>query len=255
MIRARSILFLTVALLTSTHGQESSEIVKTTFRVFPILAGEWEGIFYRPQAEEEMEEIFFRARNRSLDSYEYSGPPELSFYREDGLNEDGEMQYRVVAQAKVTGSELLVFFTKSKAAGEDALEFSTLAIDDSPGGLPSDSVSFINLTTVPFACRFMDKDMMLQPGQNPPVSVKEKLAEDVFIGLAITNEKSHRVVLKNRWRFHPGNRHLILLLPPQVPGSFRIRAYRISEFVGEKQRFNPNWSPPEINEEGNVSKL
>lgn len=255
MIRTIRILCLTMGLLNSVQGQATSEIVKTNFRVFPVLTGEWEGIFYRPQAEKEMEEIFFRPRNRSLESYEYSGSPQLNFYREDGLNEDGEMQYRKVAQASVTGSEILVFFTQSKAEGEDTMEFSTLAIDDSPGGLPSDSVSFINLTKVPFVCRFMDKDMMLQPGQSAPVSVKEKLAEEVFIGLAITNENSHRVVLKNRWRFHPGNRHLILLLPPQVLGSFRIRAYRISEFVGENQRFNPSWSPPEIIEDGNVSKL
>jgi hypothetical protein len=239
--------------LIAAQGQEPEEQVKTSFRVFPVLSGEWEGIFYQPKPEEGMEEIVFRARNRSFYSYDYTGPPQLSFYREDGLNEDGEMQYRIVAQTPVSGAELLIFFTQSREEGEGAMEFSTLSIDDGPAGLPADTVSFINMTPVAYACRFMDKDMVLQPGQNPPISVKEKLTEDIFIGLAISNRDTHRVVIKNRWRFHPGNRHLILLLPPRSHGSFRIRAYRISEFVGENKRFNPNWTPPEIIEDGNAS--
>ena len=72
---------------------------------------------------------------------------------------------------------------------------------------------------------------------NVPVSVEGRLAEDVFIGLAVTNQQSSRIVLQNQWQFHGGNRHIILLLPPQRKGSFRIRAYRITEFVGENKRF------------------
>jgi hypothetical protein len=242
------ILFLLtlIAGASITRGQSSDELVETTFRVFPVLTADWEGIFYQPEPEAEMVEVVFRARNRSFYSYEYKGLPTLKFYREAGLDDEGVMQYNTVGRVQVVGPELLVFFTARKGDEAENMEFSTLAINDGPNGLPADYVGFVNLTSIRFACRFMDKDMVLQPGVNPPVSVKEKLAEDVFVGLAVTNQETHRVVMKNRWRFHEGNRHLILLLPPRTPDSYRIRAYRISEFVGENKRFNPDWTPPEI---------
>jgi hypothetical protein len=83
----------------------------------------------------------------------------------------------------------------------------------------------------------MDQNIEIQPGENEPISVRSRLKEDIFIGLAITNENTHRVVLKSRWQFNPGNRHHILLLPPSREGSFRIRALRITEYVGDNDRF------------------
>ena len=98
-------------------------------------------------------------------------------------------------------------------------------------------VAFLNYTPVPLSCRLMDRDMILTPGENKPISVEKRLNEDIFIGLAVTNNDSHRIVLKSRWQFHEGNRHHILLLPPSREGSFRMRAFRITEFVGDFQRF------------------
>ena len=101
----------------------------------------------------------------------------------------------------------------------------------------------------------MGRDMVLTPGENKPISVEKRLNEDIFIGLAVTNENSHRVVLKSRWQFHKGNRHYILLLPPSREGSFRMRAFRITEFVGDFQRFNGNWTPPDMISESDVTEL
>ncbi len=243
MMRALFIVTL-LGIGASLFAQGTPDLLRADFRVFPVLNIEERGIFYRPAPDAEMVELQFRSRARSFDTYEYQGPGTLRFFREDGLNEDGEMQYRVVGEVDVAAREMLIFF--ANAAAQAPLEFSLLALDDSPSGLPMDHVSFLNFTQVPFACRFVDRNMMLEPGENGPVSVEEKLNEDVFIGLAITNQETHRVVLKSRWQFHKGNRHHILLLPPQRQGSFRIRAFRITEFVGEDQRFNSSWTPPDL---------
>ncbi|MGB0743598.1 MAG: hypothetical protein ACPGSB_03635 [Opitutales bacterium] len=231
------------------------ERIEAEFRVYPVLKIETEGIFYQPQPNAEMLELRFRSGDRSAVSYDYVGPPVLQFYRENGLNEDGEMQYRTVGQVTLDKPEMLIFFTKATKTGEEGMEFSLLALDDGPGGLPMDHVAFLNFTPAPFVCRFMDKDFDIPPGAQPPISVAKKLNEDIFIGLAVRNQNTHRVVLKNRWQFHKGNRHYILLLPPTREGSFRIRAYRVTEFVGEKQRFNADWTPPQSSTSFNASRL
>lgn len=216
---------------------EDPGLVSTEFRVFPVATFNDAGIFYKPSPEEVMREIRFRPRSRSLDSYTYQGPQPLTFFREGELDADGIMQYRAIGQVDVTAREMVIFFSPKQATENDSSEFSLLGLDDGPNALPADHVTFLNFTNIPFACRFIDKNRVIQPGPNPSISVQEHLAEDVFIGLAITNQESHRVVLKSRWQFHPNNRHYVLLLPPAREGSFRIRAFQISEFVGDDGRF------------------
>lgn len=247
------ILFMVSASLAA--AQQADSLVKAKFRTLPVLSADWKGIFYQPAPKADMIEVDFRSLSRSFFTYDYEGPEMLSFYREAGLDEEGEMQYRTVGIVKVSAKEMLIFFKLNPDRSDSEPEFNLLAIDDSPNGLPNDHIAFINFTRANFACRLGDRDMVLRPGLTGSISVADSLEKRLFIGLAVSNQQTQRVVLKNTWEFHPGNRHLILLLPPKKKGSFRIRAYRISEFVGEKQRFNPNWSPPEIIEDGNVSKL
>lgn len=230
---------LALLLLTSPfiYAIEDPGLVRTEFRLYPVANFNDEGIFYKPSPEEVMSEIRFRPRARSLDSYDYQGSPALTFYREDGFDAEGIMQYRAVGQVDVTSREMLVFFSPKRASENGSAEFSLLGVDDGPNALPVNHVTFLNFTNVSFACRFMDENRIIKPGPNPTISVAERLAEDVLIGLAITNQDSHRVVLKSRWQFHPDNRHYVLLLPPAREGSFRIRAFRISEYVGSDGRF------------------
>ena len=241
MIRPLLLLSL-LAAAAPVFGQNGSELVKAEFRVFPVPNIDQTGILYRPAPDREMRELRFRPGARSFDTYAYRGPPKLRFYREDGLNEDGEQQYRVVGQVDVNARKMLVFFADNGADNDRSPEFSLLAVDDSASAMPEDHVAFLNFTSIPFKCRFMDGNRTVQPGKNEPISVRQHLEDDVFIGLAVTNGDTHRVVLKNRWQFHPGNRHHVLLLPPKRSGSFRIRAYRLTEFVGEKPQFGENAS-------------
>ena len=249
-------LFILCLLATSfaASAQEVETLVEAKFRTFPVLSAIWKGIFYQPAPKADMIEVDFRSLSRSFFTYDYQGPEVLSFYREDGLNAAGEMQYRPVGALKVSAGEMLIFFKLNPSQAEGEPEFSLLATDDSPSGLPNDHIVFINFTRANFACRLDKQDMILRPGASGPISIADSLKQRLFIGLAVSYQQTHRVVLKNTWEFHPGNRHLILLLPPKKAGSFRIRAYRVADFVGEKKRFNPNWMP-EIPENESVPKM
>ena len=233
----RLLVFFSLIGCLTAYAQNGENLVKAEFRVFPVLNIEKTGIFYRPAPDAAMIELVFRNRARSIDTYQYNGAQLMSFYRENGLDEEGVMQYRLVGQVDVVAGDMLIFFAEAGKSGRN-FEFTLLALDDSPKGLPINHVTFLNFTPIPLSCRFMDRDMVLAPGENKPISVEKRLNEDIFVGLAVTNNNSHRVVLKSRWQFHKGNRHHILLLPPSREGSFRMRAYRITEFVGDFQRFS-----------------
>lgn len=233
----RILVFFSCIGCLAAYSQDTTELIKAEFRVFPVLNIEKTGIFYRPAPDAAMIELVFRPRARSISNYEYYGHPVIRFYREGGLDEEGVMQYKTVGQVDVIAGEMLIFFADARKGGK-TFEFSLLALDDSPKGLPMDHVTFLNFTPIPLSCRFMDRDMVLTPGKNKPISVQKRLNEDIFIGLAVTNESSHRVVLKSRWQFHKGNRHYVLLLPPSRQGSFRMRSLRITEYVGDYKRFN-----------------
>jgi hypothetical protein len=250
----RLLVFFSLLGCLSANAQNGAKLVKAEFRIFPVLNIEKTGIFYLPAPDAAMVELVFRPRARSISTYEYKGEPAIRFYRENGLDDEGVMQYRIVGQVDVIAGEMLIFFAEARKSGRN-FEFSLLALDDSPKGLPMNHVTFLNFTPIPLSCRFMDLDMVLTPGENKPISVEKRLNEDIFIGLAVTNENSHRVVLKSRWQFHKGNRHYILLLPPSREGSFRMRAFRITEFVGDFQRFNGNWTPPDMISESDVTEL
>lgn len=234
--------FLSFVLASIVSGQES-ETVRTEFRVIPVLSADWNGVLYRPSPGSDFVELKFQSLARSFKTYEYQGPNPIVFYREDGVDESGETLYKPVGSLSVQSSELVVFFMRNSAIGRNGskLEFALFGLDDGPDALPMDHVSFLNLTGVQLGSRFMEENIMLEQGFNRAISLKNSLEEDIFVGMVVQNEESHRIVLKNNWRFNEGNRHIILLLPPKKAGSFRIRAYRITEFVGENSRFNSSW--------------
>jgi len=239
MLKITKILGTVLALPCTLMAQES-EIIRVDFRVMPVLSAEWTGIFYQPNVNGEMKELQFQSLSRSFETYRYTGDNPIIFYRKDGVDEDGETIYAPVAKVSAKSKELLIFFMSNEAVGRsDTIEeFSLISLDDSPQGLPMDYIIYINLTGVQLGCRFENENILLRPGFNGPYSLRDSLETDVFVGMVVQHENSQRVVMKNNWHFKSGNRHIILLLPPKKAGSFRMRAYRITEYVGENSKFN-----------------
>lgn len=237
-------IFAAALALSCTLTAQDSETIRVDFRVMPILSGEWTGIFYQPFVNGEMKELEFQSLSRSFETYPYAGENPIIFYRKDGVDENGKTIYTPVGRVLAKSKELLLFFMVNKAIGRsDAIEeFSLIGLDDSPQALPMDYISFLNLTGVELGCRFKNENILLRPGFNAPYSLRDSLSKDLFVGMVVQHENSRRVVMKNNWRFESGNRHIILLLPPKKAGSFRIRAYRITEYVGENSKFNSAWT-------------
>jgi len=244
MLRILKILGAALALSCTLIAQES-ETIRIDFRVMPVLSAEWTGIFYQPSANREMKELHFQSLSRSFETYRYTGENPIVFYRKDGVDEDGKTIFAPVGRVLAKSKELLLFFMENKAIGRsDAIEeFSLIGLDDSPQGLPMDYISFLNLTGAELGCRFENENILLSPGLNAPYSLRDSLETDIFVGMVVQHENSKRVVMKNTWHFKPGNRHIILLLSPKKAGSSRMRAYRISEYVGENSKFNSSSIP------------
>ena len=244
MLKVLKILGATLVLSYALTAQES-ETIRVNFRVMPILSGEWTGIFYQPVVNGEMKELEFQSLSRSFETYPYTGENPIIFYRKDGVDEDGKTIYAPVGRVSTKSKEQLLFFVTNKAIGRtDAIEeFSLIGLDDSPQALPMDYISFLNLTGVELGCRFRNENILMRAGFNGPYSLRDSLGIDIFVGMVVQNENSQRVVMKNNWHFESGNRHIILLLPPKKAGSFRIRAYRITEYVRENSKFNSASTP------------
>ncbi|MBL6920480.1 MAG: hypothetical protein ISR41_08300 [Puniceicoccaceae bacterium] len=237
-------IFAATLVLSYTLTAQESETIRVNFRVMPILSGEWTGIFYQPVVNGEMKELEFQSLSRSFETYPYTGENPIIFYRKGGIDENGKTIYAPVGRVLAKSKEQLLFFVTNKAIGRnDAIEeFSLIGLDDSPQGLPMDYISFLNLTGVELGCRFRNENILMRAGFNGPYSLRDSLGKDLFVGMVVQHENSQRIVMKNNWHFESGNRHIILLLPPKKAGSFRIRAYRITEYVGENSKFNSAWT-------------
>lgn len=217
---------------------QKDSLIRTKFRVMPVQSAKWTGIFYKPEVNAPMQELKFQSLSRSFHRYRYLGTNPVIFYRENGKNDDGEIIYKEVGKTSIRDKQSLIIFVP-KSTTNNPNEFNLISLDDSPKGLPNNHLSFINITGITLACRFLQQNLFLEPGVTGPISLQEAINEDVFIGLAIQDGDRARVILKNNWYFYTGNRHLILLLPPKKLGSYKIQAYRISEFVGENREFIP----------------
>ena len=230
--------FISNAFIAVSLFAQNEALIRTKFRVMPVQSAKWTGIYYKPEVNAPMQELKFQSLSRSFNRYSYYGVNPIIFYRENGRNDDGELTYKEVGKTSISNNQTLIIFVPN--AANNLSEFNLISLDDSPKGLPNNHLSFINMTGIQLACRFLEKNQFLKPGLTGPISLQEAINENVFIGLAIQDGDRARVILKNNWYFYTGNRHLILLLPPKKPGSYKIQAYRISEFVGENKEFYTN---------------
>ncbi|MEC8405531.1 MAG: hypothetical protein VXZ08_05540 [Verrucomicrobiota bacterium] len=230
--------FISNAFIAVSLFAQNEALIRTKFRVMPVQSAKWTGIYYKPEVNAPMQELKFQSLSRSFNRYSYYGVNPIIFYRENGRNDDGELTYKEVGKTSISNNQTLIIFVPN--AANNLSEFNLISLDDSPKGLPNNHLSFINITGIQLACRFLEKNQFLKPGLTGPISLQEAINENVFIGLAIQDGDRARVILKNNWYFYTGNRHLILLLPPKKPGSYKIQAYRISEFVGENKEFYTN---------------
>lgn len=244
--------FILFAPFTPVFSQEGvdRDFREIVFRVFPIGDTNWDGIFF--QAEPGVfREIRFASFSRSIHSYKQKGGDQLAFYRKIPIEErtpDGPV-YRQVGSISIPASNLepLVFFVpeshrslveRDQAGDWTNREFELLVIDDSPNSFPMDHIVFLNATGTELAGLLGEEKVLFTLGPSKPYDLGDFREDGVFMGLVVRRDNdSVKVVHKDHWNYSPGNRFILIFLPPARPDSYRVRAYSIAQYVEELEGF------------------
>lgn len=212
----------------------SQLLLEADFSVFPLESSNWKGILFAPDGDPNQgtQELRFNPHERTL-GFSYRGPSPIRFYREVTL-EDGLTDFKVVAEvAPGTGvlrDDLILFFSPVKDGGPYKVSY----MFDSRESFPDESLVFFNSMNATFEGIIGDKRITLRPGASAPIDVSAFFERPAPITLVLEhNEDLHRV-LKNKLRFVPDRRTLLILRKPGSPNSLRIRTQRLTEFTGDR---------------------
>jgi hypothetical protein len=165
-------------------------------------------------------------------TYAYRGPSRLRLYRER-IGPEGvpvpEERGAVELPPGLTKALILVVSPPGAGPGGRLMLF---ASDDSLEAVPENHLAFLNLTGAELEGRVGETPVRLAAGLSSPVPAEPYFGQRaVLVGLTVRHRDASRIVLENRTRFHAGRRTLIVLLPPEEPGSFEIRAFRIQDLI------------------------
>lgn len=220
--------------LTAEENAEEEALVDLSFSVFPLEPANWEGIHYSPSGEpaSELVELFFNPHERSL-LHDYKGPSPLRFFR-TSTNEEGEIIYQTVAAVVLTPGKrknpLIFFFEPEEKSGP----YSISVMENSPKTFPDESLVFFNTMNIPFQGVLGTERFTLAPGVSEPIPVKKFFREPAPIALAIEHDNDIHLVLRNKIRFSPERKTLLILRKPRNPKSLRIRTQRLTEYTGDR---------------------
>lgn len=209
-------------------AQEANEGARTIhFKVYPALYADYSGLFYQAKPGEIVElEVIRRKRS---DTMTHVGDGSVRFFRER-LNPQTQLtEYYPVGSVEVPAyiDDALIFLFPETVDGEERI--GAKAMDDSWANFPEDHVCFFNATGAVLYGVVGEDRVKLNVDRSVTVDVRPYLLEQTTVGFVVENNQTMQKVLHNTVRFYPGNRKLILLLPPQTEGSFRIRAVEINQ--------------------------
>jgi hypothetical protein len=234
---AVAVLALPLAAQPTTDTTASDTTRKITFSVFPLGRANWENIQFAPKGDpaQGTETLSFNSRERSID-YSYEGPLPLRFFR-TSEGPEGEVLYRTVGilrklpeDVDTAGGEIILFFEEKPDQPEGPYTLHWML--DTPERFPDESIVFFNTMPATFLTVLGEHRVSIGPGASEPLAVNEYFEEEVPIVMAIRNKENLRVVIRNKIRFSPQRRTLMILRPPLNARSLRIRTQRITEFTG-----------------------
>jgi len=234
--KAYNILLLAALAALPAHAQNGAEekVLDVDFSVFPLESSNWEGILYAPDGDPKKgtQELRFNPHQRTL-GFSYRGPAPIRFYREV-INEEGLTDFEIVGQvAPGTGvlrDDLILFFSPEKEDGPYDISF----MFDSPKAFPDESLVFFNSMNITFEGILGDKRFTLKPGASAPLDVSAFFDAPTPIMLVLEHDNDYHRVLKNKVRFSPERRTLMILRSPKNPDSLRIRTQRLTEYTGPR---------------------
>ncbi|MDX2109099.1 MAG: hypothetical protein SFY80_02545 [Verrucomicrobiota bacterium] len=231
-----------MAVSTNNHAgatptpSQTTTINNVAFTVYSLTQDTSTALYYRPNSSlPATAQVSFRKFARSR-SYTYSGAPEFTLYSKVmRTNSAGteEAQYIAVAHCTLPMTATRVLFILAPAADGSIAPLTITAIYDSITAFPRNTLCFYNATGSPLAGNLGSTPLSLNAGASAPISMIDTSGQETPIVLTLKHGDRVITVLHNNWRFYPNNRTLIILLPPKGPDSYRIQAFRLSEYLGD----------------------
>lgn len=203
-------------------------------RQFTVLAGgegDWQGVSYQ-QTPTKAVSVTFRYQRRS--EVQKAGGGTLVFTREiidPATNKPMRMPVARVAWPVGVHTALLVFVPRT-APGVDGMEFDVLAMDDGFQSFPSDSVRVLNVTPATLLGRIGNRDTEFKPGISPIFSMADLAVPGktgVPLALGVRMDTSVMMLYLGPLETRPQTRALVMVLPPKVAGSRKVRVFTIAQ--------------------------
>lgn len=205
-------------------------------RQFTVLAGgeaDWQGVAYESAAAKAIPLTF--SYQRRSDGQKAVGET-LVFTREHMDSATGKPVRVPVARATWPAGvrQALLVFVPRPAPAADGIEFDVLAVDDGLDIFPADSMRVLNVTPATLLGRIGEREAEFKPGISPVVSLADVVprgAPAVAFALGVRLETGAVTLYLGPLEARPQARVLVVVLPPKVEGSRKVRVSMIAQNV------------------------
>lgn len=160
--------------------------------------------------------------------FTYKGAPLISFYVEDGVNENGSVRYKQIAELSVspTAKKLLLLFIPK---GDST--YQVISYPDSMEDFPVGSYKFVNLTSTQLAVNVGNNKLVIPPRGVEALSPKQlEDQNNVDIKLAKSNDEGGwEMAHSSRWGYSGNNRAICFVY--EDPQTKKVIIRRINHKV------------------------
>lgn len=207
-------------------------------RQFTVLAGgeaNWQGVSYQRTTAEAVPQAFSHQRRSEVQK---AAGDTLVFTRERIDPATAKPVRVAVARASWPAgvrTALLVFVPRA-TVGADGIEFDVLATDDGEEAFPADTVRLLNLAPVPLLARLGEQNHEMKPGVSPPIRLADAAAKggsSLALAVGMRTEAGLVPLYLGPIEIRPLSRVLVLVLPPRVEGSRKVRVNVITQPVAK----------------------
>lgn len=152
--------------------------------------------------------------------------------------EDPENPWRYYPVASTTfperEREFFLLITPRAGNGQNSRpgaerEFNIAVLPEIQNAVQQQQIAFFNGTGAQLIGVLGGEQIVLNPGLSRPFSISDfPPGEGILMGLTVRYEDSLRPVFHNHIQFSEDSRYIMVLLPPDQPGSFEIVAFRLT---------------------------
>lgn len=167
-------------------------------------------LFFRSYGEDNFELIEL-AQNRLSKKYRFRGNGPIVFYRE-ALDASGELQYKPVGQYAFTGTASRKLLFVQVGSENNSPRVRLFGVENTMDRIPRGQALVYNLSSVQLACRIVDEQAVLNPGDNMRLSLSRQDEQQMRILVAShSNDNGWELRHQQRLAFRDDSSLLILV--------------------------------------------